>query len=234
MHDAFKSLDLSFHAWNYPPRAGETWGYNCRRITGGSGWSLHAYGPDSTYTFWTGVTVSRAVAVDINSISNPYGASLVTDMPRNMIEAILAIRTNSGHQLWGWGGNYSGNKDAMHFELLVSPAQLASGINWATVKSVYVPPPVPAPSTVLIIQEVSVATRRCEFKKAPGIDGSGNGMMDTQIPFAQVGSVEVNLGGYNASPPVVIGRGNWNGQCRIYFRGPVNHGPFDVIVESFV
>lgn len=27
-----------------------------------------------------------------------------------------------------WGGDYSGNKDAMHFEIVASPAELATGI----------------------------------------------------------------------------------------------------------
>lgn len=108
---------------------------NCRRITGGSGYSLHAFDPGERFVFWTGVTVTMAVATDVNSLSNPYGRRLVTDMPKPMIDAILAIRTIGGLQVWRWGGYYSNNKDAMHFELIVSPAELARGINWLTVPS---------------------------------------------------------------------------------------------------
>lgn len=116
--EAWRALDWIFRAWNYQPREGESWGGNCRRITGGSGYSLHAY--------W--------IAGDVNSRSNPYGPRLVTDRPRDMVEAILAVRTHSGQQVWGWGGNYRRNKDAMHDEVVASPDELASGIDWATVR----------------------------------------------------------------------------------------------------
>ena len=35
--------------------------------------------------------------------------------------------------MWGWGGYYSNNKDAMHDEVVCTPVQLASGIDWTTV-----------------------------------------------------------------------------------------------------
>lgn len=125
---AYAALDAAFEAHDYRPRAGVTGAYNCRSITGGSGYSLHAYGPAKPYAFWTGVKIATSLAVDINWDKNPYGPRLVTDMPRAMIDDILAIRTNSGAQVWGWGGNYRGNKDAMHFEIVCTPADLATGI----------------------------------------------------------------------------------------------------------
>lgn len=144
--DAYRALDACFKAWSYRVLEGETWGYNCRKITGGSGYSLHAYAEDSTFHFWTGVRVAMAVAVDVNSRANPYGPRLVTNMPRPMVEAILAIRTNSGAQVWGWGGNYRNNKDAMHFELVCSPAELRTGIDWRTVRGT---PSTPTPQPEL-------------------------------------------------------------------------------------
>lgn len=131
--DALRALDRCYKAWNYHPKSGQTWGYNCRKITGGSGHSLHAYGPGAIFVFWTGVRITSALASDTNSLANPYGPRLVTDMPRQMVEAILAIRTNSGARLFGWGGNYRNNKDAMHWEIVCDPADLRSGINWNTV-----------------------------------------------------------------------------------------------------
>lgn len=122
--EAVQALDASFAAWNYVVRwfneAGVpvTGAYVCRNVTGGSGPSTHAY----------------AVAIDVNSDANPYGPRLVTDMPRDMVEAILAIRTHGGHEVWGWGGNYRVNKDGMHYECVASPAELATGINWATLR----------------------------------------------------------------------------------------------------
>lgn len=109
---AVKALDQCLAAHSYATRKGDTGAYNCRKITGGSGYSLHAYG----------------IALDINWQSNPYGANLVTDMPGAMVAAIKGIRTNNGKQVWRWGGDYSGNKDAMHYEIVCSPADIATGI----------------------------------------------------------------------------------------------------------
>jgi len=100
----------------YRCRPADTGAYNCRRITGGTGYSLHAFG----------------IAVDINWSTNPYGPRLVTDMPRVMVDEILAMRTVSGKQVWGWGGDYGRNKDAMHYEIVCTPHDLASGIKGST------------------------------------------------------------------------------------------------------
>lgn len=120
---AFRALNDVLIKHDYKTRRADTGGYNCRKITGGDGYSLHAY----------------AIAIDVNWLSNPYGPRLITDMPRSMIEDIEAIRTKSGHAVFRWGGRYAGNKDAMHFEIICSPAQLATGIRPSTTE----PGPVP-------------------------------------------------------------------------------------------
>ena len=114
--DALKALNRVLVDWDYRTRRADTGAYNCRQITGGTNYSLHAYG----------------IAVDLNWSTNPYGRTLVTDMPFGMIEAIEGIRTASGVQVWRWGGRYSNNKDAMHFEVVASPAELARGIQSQT------------------------------------------------------------------------------------------------------
>ena len=114
--DAVKALNAVLIDWDYRTRRADTGAYNCRQITGGTNYSLHAYG----------------IAVDLNWNTNPYGRTLVTDMPFGMIEAIEGIRTASGVQVWRWGGRYSNNKDAMHFEVVASPAELARGIQSQT------------------------------------------------------------------------------------------------------
>jgi hypothetical protein len=143
--EALTALDQCLKAWNYRPKQDETWGYNCRRITGGSGYSLHAYG----------------IAVDINSRSNPYGPRLITDMPGPMVTAIKGIKTKGGHRVWGWGGDYSRNKDAMHYEVVASPAELRTGIDWRTVhgsggtihvQSVTPPTPLPEEEEMLLLR----------------------------------------------------------------------------------
>lgn len=109
---AFRSLDKCLVRHNYKTRAADTGAYVCRRITGGSGYSLHAYG----------------IAADLNWNSNPYGKRLITDMPPAMVRDIKALRTRNGKQVFGWGGDYRTNKDAMHFEVVCTPADLATGI----------------------------------------------------------------------------------------------------------
>lgn len=142
---AYRALDDVLRRWRFDAGKGDTGAYNPRRITGGSGWSLHAYGPGDEFTFWFGVTVTTALAVDIDWNNNPYGPRLVTNMPRAMVDEIEAIRTNNGKQVWSWGGDYSGNKDAMHFEIVCAPADLATGIR-STTPPPAPPPPAPAPT----------------------------------------------------------------------------------------
>lgn len=119
--EAVKALNQVLRAYRYSTRAADTGAYNCRRVTGGSSYSLHAY----------------AIALDINWQTNPYSRTLRTDMFRNgdgrMPYRIQAIRTNNGKQVWRWGGFFSGNKDAMHYEICCSPADLRTGIRWSTV-----------------------------------------------------------------------------------------------------
>lgn len=135
--EAFRALDGVMQAFSYSPRAGDTGAYNCRRITNGNGFSLHAYG----------------IAADINWNSNPYRDDnvLVTDMPVAMVEAIKGIRTKGGARVFRWGGDYSSVKDAMHYEVVASRTELSTGIDWATVRR---EPPDPAdPRSWPVIQQ---------------------------------------------------------------------------------
>lgn len=108
--------------------------------------------------------------------SNPYGAELKTDMPRAMVDEITAIRTHGGLPVWRWGGSYHGNKDAMHFEIVASPAELAAGIQGQPTPVVVHAPANPDP-TRPPIEEV-------EVQKLVQIDGD---------PF---GHVYLVLGGH--------------------------------------
>lgn len=110
--EAWEALNRVLIKYGYLTRKEDTGAYNCRPITGGTDYSLHAY----------------AIAADLNWKTNLYGEVLVTDMPIEMIREIEAIRTNSGDVVFRWGGRYSGNKDAMHFEIVCTPNQLATGI----------------------------------------------------------------------------------------------------------
>lgn len=120
---AFEALSACLARNEYKCDPVQTGAFNCRAITGGSGYSLHAYG----------------IAVDINWLRNPYGPVLKTDMPASLVRDIQAIRTVDGVQVFRWGGTYSGNKDAMHYEIVCSPADLARGLDFPSTPT-YPPP----------------------------------------------------------------------------------------------
>jgi lysozyme family protein len=142
--DAWKALSSVLEAHHYDIRPKNTGSYNCRKITGGTGFSLHAYG----------------IAIDVNSTTNPYkktpskravrfsekptqaerGKDVLdgkadTDMTRAMIADVLAIRTNGGVPVFEWGGNWTKIKDAMHFEMDLTPGDLKTGIDPETVRT---------------------------------------------------------------------------------------------------
>lgn len=133
--EATRALNQVLISYNYLTRYQDTGAYNCRKVTGGSTYSLHAYG----------------IAMDINWTTNPYSSVLRTDMFRygdgQMPRRIEAIRTNDGAQVWRWGGWFSGNKDAMHYEITCAPSNIRSGINWKTVYGGTISIPTPPPTT---------------------------------------------------------------------------------------
>jgi hypothetical protein len=91
--------------------ADNTSAFNCRRVTGGSGWSQHAYGR----------------ALDINPIENPYVSSGRTSHPvsrryldrsrrrRGMAYAGGPLVRAFDRADWGWGGRWRNPKDYQHF-----------------------------------------------------------------------------------------------------------------------
>ena len=126
---AVHALGRVFEAHSYVVRTSDTGAYNCRQITGGKGHSLHSFG----------------IAIDVNWNTNPFrtDGKLVTDMPAAMIDDVRDIQTTAGKRVWGWGGDYKSVKDAMHFEIVCTPADLAKGIDWSTVKQAKVSPSKP-------------------------------------------------------------------------------------------
>lgn len=86
----------------YDVLPGQTWGYANRAIRGSSTPSNH----------------SRGKAVDINSATNPMQSSFRTDIPPR----VVAMWEACG---WFWGGRYLNRPDAMHFEYLGRPSDVA-------------------------------------------------------------------------------------------------------------
>lgn len=172
--DAWTALAAVLDHHGYLIRTQDTDSYNCRPAKGGAGRSLHAFG----------------IALDVNWSTNPYRdhagrrparfsakASQAeraeevrrgladTDMTRKMIDDVSAIRTTSGIGVFEWGGDWNTVKDAMHFEIDVSPAELAAGINWKTVKGWREPEPeivVPDEDDIAAMVAASVAPAAAE------------------------------------------------------------------------
>lgn len=69
------------------------YGFNCRNIAGTNTKSAHAFG----------------LALDINPQENPFQNTLKTNIPRP--EFVQWFKDEG----WGWGGNWNGKKDPMHF-----------------------------------------------------------------------------------------------------------------------
>jgi peptidoglycan hydrolase-like protein with peptidoglycan-binding domain len=168
--EAFQALDGVMRTFGYVPRANspgawETGAYNCRKITNGKGYSLHAFG----------------IAADINARTNPYGKTLITDMSMAMIAASKSIKTAKGVQVFRWGGDYPTFKDAMHFEVVASPGELSAGIDWASV--VAEPPDQNDPrtwSTVRTDDRGPSVAKLKELLAENGYDGGSGTVFDTK------------------------------------------------------
>ena len=136
---AFTALAQALAGTDYKAR--KTWVYNCRDIQqttpgAASQRSLHAYG----------------LAVDIDPRTNPHRRKVHgpiqfssqttqdgreadvragragTAFTQAQVEAVEAIRTVDGLPVFGWGGRWRSSHDAMHFEIRLTPAELAVGI----------------------------------------------------------------------------------------------------------
>lgn len=114
---ALAAMDAIMRRYDYAPTPPDVGMFVCRPITNGTGYSLHAY----------------KIAVDVNWQANPYFPYPAPyaghcDMPIAMVNEIVGLRTRSGAPVWGWGGYYRSIRDYMHYEIVCTPADLASGI----------------------------------------------------------------------------------------------------------
>jgi hypothetical protein len=92
----------------YDVKVGQTWGFANRPIRGSQIPSNHSWG----------------LAVDINSLANPMGFPLQTDLPPKVVQA---------WELCGfyWGGRYTKRPDSMHFEYVRRPSDVAADLDRA-------------------------------------------------------------------------------------------------------
>lgn len=98
-------LEATEKRYRYDVKAGQTWGYACRPIRGTQTPSNHSWG----------------LAVDINAPTNPMGSTFRSDMPPGMVAMWWACG-------FYWGGWYRSRPDAMHFEYLRRPRDVAADL----------------------------------------------------------------------------------------------------------
>lgn len=118
---AWEALEQVRKEFGYTPTGTDTGFYNCRHMRHDPKlpWSAHAW----------------ATALDWNWLQNPAGSKLVTDMPKSMIRKLQSLQTNSGAWVFMWGGDWDRDPatshsyyDAMHWEVIAHPLDLATGI----------------------------------------------------------------------------------------------------------
>lgn len=96
-----------FHTTVEPLRVGWCWGHAYRAVTAGHTWSFHSAG----------------IAMDFNAPEHPWKkANTFSAKEREAIHRLLTRYRGA----FRWGGNYTTNKDEMHFEIIVSRAQALS------------------------------------------------------------------------------------------------------------
>ncbi|WP_157785525.1 M15 family metallopeptidase [Sinorhizobium fredii] len=141
--DAWDALAAVLLAHGYEIRTQDTDSFNCREITNGSGPSLHSFGIALDVNWKTNPYIDHAGKRKVRFSNKPTQEARArdvtmgladTDMTPEMIADVEAIRTNDGVKVFAWGGGFETVKDCMHFELDLSPAELAVGIDPSTVK----------------------------------------------------------------------------------------------------
>ncbi|WP_417723677.1 M15 family metallopeptidase [Salipiger sp.] len=193
---AWEALQDVLTAHGYEVRSRDTGAYNCRTIAGTTRKSLHAFG----------------IALDVNWDTNPFkdhagirevvfsdkptqqaraadvaGGGADTDMTPGMIADILAIRTVEGIPVFEWGGTWNGVKDAMHFELDLSPGQLARGIETASVNR--------APALAALTEESPATSGGLEVTARSGLNlRGGPGTDHAVLALLDRGTVVHELG----------------------------------------
>ena len=136
--DAWRALEQALLTAGY--QAHRAWVFKCRDIGGQQTRSLHAYGlaididharPTCNVNRATpdgrAVIFSTAATKDERCRDVRQGRADTSFTPAQ-VAAVEALRTVDGHQVFAWGGRWRTTKDTMHFQINVTPAELARGI----------------------------------------------------------------------------------------------------------
>jgi Subtilase family/D-alanyl-D-alanine carboxypeptidase len=136
--DAWRAFEQALLAAGYQPHRARV--FNCLQIAGQQTSSLHAYGlaididddapacnvnrptPDGREVRFSAADTKDERCQDVRrSVAD-------TSFTADQIAAIEAIQTVDGHQVFTWGGRWRTNKNTMHFQINVTPTELARGI----------------------------------------------------------------------------------------------------------
>lgn len=163
---AFEQLGMVFVRHGYiVRRAG---GYNCRANTSNPKlFSNHAW----------------ATAGDFNDDTNPYRRDkLVTDMPREMIDDILEIKTVDGVRVFRCGADWDGDPltaqssyDAMHMEVIATPEELEAGFPAHAPELTIVKRTEPSPAHYPVLRVGAEGTAVATLQQLLGMERLGNG-----------------------------------------------------------
>lgn len=120
--DAYEAFDEIREHHGYRLTGFDTGLYSCRHMR-------HDPAKPMSFHSW-------AVPLDLNWLENPAGNKLVTDIPEAMRHDILQLQTVSGVWVFRWGADWDRDGevedhnyiDAMHWEPIAHPLDLATGI----------------------------------------------------------------------------------------------------------
>src|SRR5262249_59225384 len=115
-----------------------------------------------------------------------------TERTQEMINEGPASQPKKGKRVFEWGGNWKDRRDAMHFELDLSPEELQAGINFDTVKK----PPGPGP----VAREPQREPDAVDLDDTSGLSRGARGEAVRQLQLAlqkrgfQVGQLDGSFG----------------------------------------
>jgi D-alanyl-D-alanine carboxypeptidase len=136
--DAWRALERALVEAGYEVH--RAWVFNCRTIRGQRTRSLHAYGlaididharpscnvnrptPDGRAVRFSTAATKQERCHDVQR------GVADTSFTAAQVAAVEAIRTVDGHQVFAWGGRWRTTKDTMHFQINVTPDELARGL----------------------------------------------------------------------------------------------------------
>jgi len=117
---AWTLFEVMLMTYGYPILPGSFWTYVVRKQKGSLLPSLHSYG----------IAGDKDPGLNRFILSARWSDTLFSP---DLVDALLAIRTMNGKQVFAWGGQWNIRQDLMHWYLTCKPADLETGIDYTTV-----------------------------------------------------------------------------------------------------